>query len=208
MKELNTNVSNVVIVGAWNMAIFSDRWVRENLLKDSGEVKVYFPMNIMSSMKFVTESFSFYIVGERLCFELTKYDDEAARQMVKVIRKILQLLPYTPINSFGINFVFEDDKPYPIGDDARTKSLVEKTGYAVQNTSVKRTFRMADNVSLNLTISQGEKAHYDFNFDYRANSATDVTNAMSDTDDVVVNRHDDAVKMACILINGGGDEQQ
>ena len=52
MTEVNENVATLVVVGTWNVSIFSPEWVKENVLIGK-DFQILFPVNIMNSLKFV-----------------------------------------------------------------------------------------------------------------------------------------------------------
>ena len=69
MEELVIDTDTLVIIGAWNRAIFSQDWVMKNLLSDAKNVKIEYPINGIGSLRFSTEDISFFIFGERLIFK-------------------------------------------------------------------------------------------------------------------------------------------
>ena len=52
MTEVNENVATLVVVGTWNVSIFTPEWVKENVLIGK-DFQILFPVNIMNSLKFV-----------------------------------------------------------------------------------------------------------------------------------------------------------
>lgn len=79
MNELHNEVSNLVIVGSWNRDIFTEEWVKENIL-DGQDFGIMFPMNSLNSLKFdVPTNYSFAINVNRLEFNLHDSSDGASR---------------------------------------------------------------------------------------------------------------------------------
>ncbi|MDE5611711.1 MAG: hypothetical protein K2I90_06805, partial [Odoribacter sp.] len=62
----------IVVVGAWNRAIFSPEWVQKYIFapNEKFEIKIPQPHLIDASFQFVTPEFAFNIIGERLEFRL------------------------------------------------------------------------------------------------------------------------------------------
>lgn len=180
----------MVLVGAWNMAIFSDEWVKNNILEEDQSVNIQFPKIPNCSLKFDLDDFSFYIAGNQLCFELKEYTENSGNDAVGVCRKILQTLPHTPVYSFGINFIYEDSDRAD-DEDTCTKKLVEFLGSSMVMKNVQRCFKLSESLVLNLSIAGNGNGgrRYDFNYDHTVNNITDVMNAFGDSNDIIDRLH-------------------
>lgn len=196
MKEVNNDIDTIVLVGAWNLAIFSDEWVRKNILDEDQSVNILFPNVPNHSLKFVFDDFSFYIAGSKLCFELNEYTEKSGSNAVRTCRKILQTLPHTPVHSFGINFIY-DGESQPADRDTYTKRLVEFLDSSLVMKSEQRSFKLSENLVLNFTIANYSNGgcRYNFNYDYTVNGATDIMNAFGDSDDIVDKLHAESMNL-------------
>lgn len=179
--ENNQTVSTVVIVGMWNYGIFTPDWVKENILPDEANFNVLYPTAPLLSMKFlVPDKYSFGINGNRLEFQLLNNKAEVAFDMLASIRNILNRLIYTPVSSFGINFVFKSnemgDQIAALGNTAKINEIIGKSLAGIELT---RSYDLSDKTRLNFKIYQsGEDCNFDFNYSYNVINCEDLLNAI------------------------------
>ncbi len=187
MKDLHQNINSVVVVGAWNIAIFTQQWVRENILRteDYPQFSVEYPLNVLNSLRFSTDKFSFCIAEGRLVFTLLTNSEEAAKDAIATLRTICQKLPHTPVRALGINFAFEADKNIDINSSLpHTQELITNIGN-IKSTNITRSFSISDNETLNFKVVSDEKTIYDFNYDYQVKRITDITDIIADDDNII-----------------------
>lgn len=195
MKEIFNNINHIVVVGAWNMAILTEDWVKNNILNDVDKYTIEYPVAGSGSLKYSTEDFSFYIVLGRLYFNVIRDTDTAAKRTIEYARRLFRLLVHTPINAMGINFVFEDEGRCAVfdglGDTADLTSAVAKS---INKTEITRHFEINERENLNFKITQIDNiTEYNFNFDYKVNTPLDIVNVFGDEDDILIKKKEEAI---------------
>ena len=195
MKEIFNNINHIVVVGAWNMAILTEDWVKNNILNDVDKYTIEYPVAGSGSLKYSTEDFSFYIVLGRLYFNVIRDTDTAAKRTIEYARRLFRLLVHTPINAMGINFVFEDEGRCAVfdglGDAADLTSAVAKS---INKTEITRHFEINERENLNFKITQTDEiTEYNFNFDYKVNTPLDIVNVFGDEDDILIKKKEEAI---------------
>ena len=181
--ENNQTVSTVVIVGMWNYGIFTPDWVKENVLSEETNFNVLYPTAPLLSLKFlVPDKYSFGINANRLEFQLLNNKAENSFDMLTSIRNILNRLIYTPVNSFGINFVFKSNgmggQIAALGNTAKINKII---GKALAGIELTRSYDLSDKTRLNFKIYQnGEDCNFDFNYSYNVKNCEDLLNAIGD----------------------------
>ena len=191
MEELITDADVLVIVGAWNRAILSQEWVMQNLLSEEKNVKIEYPINSIGSLRFSTEDFSFFVLGERLVFKALNNKEQTYKNIVAIARQLLRLLSHTPINAMGINFVYKSEQALTIFDSiGDTRKLVDLIGHEIKVQELTRSFSIDETLTLNLKIqSTNSESIIDFNFNYSVKTPIDVINVFGDTDNIIINRN-------------------
>ena len=134
MTEVNENVATLVVVGTWNVSIFTPEWVKENVLIGK-DFQILFPVNIMNSLKFVVPNkYSLAVNGNRLEFQLNDNCDVCSKELLEPVRNVLRSLIHTPVSSFGINYVFKtNEQPGLLSTLPHTNEIKD----ALKNTDVK-----------------------------------------------------------------------
>lgn len=192
--EQNNNVATVVIVGTWNFGIFTPNWVKENVLADEKDVTVLYPSAPLLSLKYVvSDKYNFAINGNRLEFQLMSNTEEASRNILTPIRNILRCLVYTPIQSFGINFLFScngmAEQIANIGSTQKLSKFMEDTfNGSLENLELTRSYKLTDVNTLNLKVYQkAYQTNVDFNFSYLVNSCKGILDILDSED--IINAH-------------------
>lgn len=193
MKQVIQGTNTIVVVGAWNIAIFSQDWVKNNILPEEN-FKVLFPSMIGCSLKFQTDILSFCIEGERLMFEiLNEADaDKAYVEIARVLRIILRKLSHTPVRALGTNFVYDSDSKFPVleslSDNERLGEIITLIGNGVKSQGLIRKFSISENEELTIRLesTEGGTNRVDFNFNYNIAKAEDVLNILGDEDQLIV----------------------
>ena len=189
MNELHNNVSNLVIVGAWNKDIFTSEWVKEYLL-DGQDFQVLFPMNSLNSLKFdVVTKYSFAINLNRLEFQLHDSSEGASREMIVTARKLLRCLVHTPISTFGVNFVYKTERQGLLNGISHTEEIKKHLIAEVDSTEVTRVFKVGQGRVLNFKVVQkGENTFFDFNYSYNVKNAQNLLDVLGDDDDIIIRK--------------------
>lgn len=194
MEEKHDNVATIVVVGTWNRDIFTPDWVKENILNGKG-FSVFFPLESSFSLKFdVDKKFSFLINGSRLEFYLLDDSESTVNELLDALRNILRCLVHTPIKSFGINFVYEENgKGNYLSSIDDTEKLKEAIGCGIDSSELKRSFLLNDSSTLNFSITQkGECATFNFNYHYNVTMVNDMLSIIGD--DELIKKKKEEVK--------------
>lgn len=110
--------STLVVVGAFNPAILNPGWIAKNamgLAEDRPvQVEMLTPVNLVVSApptRYVFDGISYSVTSQRLAFHFEGLDEAGAVKVVRVVRRIFELLTHTPVNGIGFNFGFSADRP-------------------------------------------------------------------------------------------------
>lgn len=196
MTEVNENVATLVVVGTWNVSIFTPEWVKENVLIGK-DFQILFPVNIMNSLKFVVPNkYSLAVNGNRLEFQLNDNSDVCSKELLEPVRNILRSLVHTPVNSFGINFVFKtNEQPGLLSTLPHTSEIKDSLSSEMELTEVTRALKLQDGDLLNFKISQkGEEVIFDFNFSYTVNKIQGMLDILGD-DDIIIKKRKTAKEL-------------
>lgn len=193
MKGIVMGTNTLVVLGAWNIAIFTPEWVKNNILLENQEARVLVPMNIGCSLRFETEYYSFFIEGERLSFTINKEEESSYIFAIQTLRNIIQKLPHTPVRALGTNFVFKKDTKFDVlenlDDSDKLKSVVDIVGNSVTSQALVRKFKLTDIEDLNLKIEEDPQkgSLLDFNFNYNLKSTEDILNLIGEDNNLLLN---------------------
>ena len=196
MTEINENVATLVIVGTWNVGIFTPEWVKENVFIEK-DFQILFPTNVMNSLKFVIPNkYSFAINGSRLEFQLNDNSDANSKELLEPVRNILRSLVHTPVNSFGINYVFKTkEMPGLLSNLPHTNEIKDYFGVEIESTEVLRAIKLDNDNILNFKISQkGEEIIFDYNFSYNVNKIQGILDFLGE-DNIINNKRNIAKKL-------------
>lgn len=167
--KLVDNYMPLVIVGAWNKAIFTPQWVSEFVF-NKAEVQVQFPIDdfTRSSMRFSANGIAFNIFEQRLQFNALKQEGDTYESIGEAALKICRMLCHTPLTSFGINHIFECAEEEVKGKLAFLDLLnaeINPIG-AVNGLGMQYLIQMED-CELNLNIRKGDGIiKFDFNYNH------------------------------------------
>ena len=196
MTEVNENVATLVVVGTWNVSIFTPEWVKENVLifKD---YQILFPVNIMNSLKFVVPNkYSLAVNGNRLEFQLNDNCDVCSKELLEPVRNVLRSLIHTPVSSFGINYVFKtNEQPGLLSTLPHTNEIKDALNSEVESTEVMRSIKLQDGNILNFKIYQkGQETNFDFNFSYVVNKIQTMLDILGD-DNIIISKRNVAKEL-------------
>lgn len=200
MTEVNENVATLVVVGTWNVSIFSPEWVKENVLIGK-DFQILFPVNIMNSLKFVVPNkYSLAVNGNRLEFQLNDNSDVSSKEFLEPVRNVLRSLIHTPISSFGINYVFKtDEQPGLLSTLPHTDEIKGAFNSEIESTEVTRSIKLQDGNTLNFKIYQkGQETSFDFNFSYVVNKIQAMLDILGD-DNIIISKRNVAKELLEIV---------
>jgi hypothetical protein len=149
--------STLVIVGAWNQAIFTEPWVQANIFAGPETVNMEVSASAQGLIpRFSGGAFRLIVGPDRLVWTPTHFRDDTIGEMEEGAKRLLGKLAVTPIHAVGINFGFEvRDAAGPLRlaletGDART---LTDSGIQVESMLVKRTFKLGGR-TLNFAITR------------------------------------------------------
>lgn len=196
MTEVNENVATLVVVGTWNVSIFTPEWVKENVLIGK-DFQFLFPVNIMNSLKFVVPNkYSLAVNGNRLEFQLNDNCDVCSKELLEPVRNVLRSLIHTPVSSFGINYVFKtNEQPGLLSTLPHTNEIKDALNSEVESTEVTRSIKLQDGNILNFKIYQkGQETNFDFNFSYVVNKIQTMLDILGD-DNIIISKRNVAKEL-------------
>src|SRR5689334_7743223 len=114
--KLDARKPVVVLLGAWNPAIFHPAWVAINILdikqgsNFQAQMLQIFPEE--KTIIFLAGSPVGYFVDNTRCeLYIKNYSDENLKLLGNFIEKIVSVLRHTPFSDFGVNFQFIEESP-------------------------------------------------------------------------------------------------
>lgn len=136
---------SIVLVGAWNTAIFTPDWLTKLMGVSGMEVKIEFPIaNPLLPIRYTFQNVRMMMHRDRLIFAPTTGDTAVLERVEFIAKTMLRTLTHTPMTSLGINFEFvEDNIPellkeiFPQNDMAR----IAAADFIVGGAEVRRELR-------------------------------------------------------------------
>jgi hypothetical protein len=133
---------SVVLLGAWNSAIFTPDWLAEHLGIERSDQRIEFPVgNPRLPIRYTFEGMAMVVGENQLVLGPTRDGDDVLARMEEHARALLLTLRHTPMGAIGINFEFiESDPPTILVDLLRAsdKSRLAGHDFVVQATELKR----------------------------------------------------------------------
>src|SRR4051794_14601213 len=117
--QLDTRRPVLVLIGAWNAAIFQQpKWVAKHLhgLKEGAQTtyRMYHNTDENRTITFIGDYGIGYSANEsRLEFYITSFNRSAFDRLVSFIGHVMETLPHTPMGDFGVNFTAIESDPSP-----------------------------------------------------------------------------------------------
>ncbi|MDE0016781.1 MAG: hypothetical protein OXU51_11370 [Candidatus Poribacteria bacterium] len=171
--KISENYSTLVIIGSWNKNIFTEDWIRNNLLDDK-EFTLQYLAYQNYQLQFIRPKITFQgveiiILEERILFNLLKTADENFNLIQNLSLKLADKLPDTPVSSYGVNFKIEGK-----GTEKYLLNLIQpgdleqlKTSNITVNSEQYVRQLILDEKILNFTtIIENNQINFDFNFDF------------------------------------------
>lgn len=167
MRE-NVEGLSIVLVGAWNPAIFSPAWIASGRLTHQQNIAVGFmfgPSPIIPEFSF--DEIRLRVETSRLTIRVSTLRDESLIKLGEVASKILTDLPHTPISGVGINFQFIEPEPNPTIlsiFDFSDNNLLSDNNWSIESTQVSRKIKLDEtNFNYIATLAAGSVT-FDINF--------------------------------------------
>lgn len=175
---------SVVMIGAWNVAIFTGPWVQSVLLNGvKPEVKVVVAAQGLGT-RFDADGVEFVVFPNQAQFMYSSFDDATLQRLESAALPLLTRLADTPVHGVGINFgfnVIEQCEPlstmFAFDDNDKIKGL----SWELTHTSVTRKLRQGDR-AINLTVAKsvGGLTTVDFNHHFDVATAGEAAKRLRD----------------------------
>lgn len=113
METYKLKTSNIIVPGAWNTRIFNPMWLIKNLELEKNpnfDKKLGLGFNFEErDVKFDFCGISLIPTINNLTFQINDFNgfEDKCSFTESLLKKILVLLPHTPIKGIGFNFIFE-----------------------------------------------------------------------------------------------------
>jgi hypothetical protein len=107
--ELVLDRCSIVIVGAWNLAIFRQDWVGKRLFPDEPQFEFGFSLAAGAGAVMFYKMSNVMLVASagKIEFKPLKNEDAAFNAVEESAKTVLKHLPETPVEACGINFGFD-----------------------------------------------------------------------------------------------------
>ena len=165
--EFNT----LVIAGQWNNAIFNPDWVTKYLIPET-PLKVEIPVNINGSTRISNDELRLFTLDNKLNFTILKQSDEILNKIENLALKVVEYLPHTPSNAFGINFVFESEEVeklkscFSFSDSSELNDL----GLKLEDSKIIRAFKKGGYLLTFMITKTNNGFIFDFNYHFEIKS--------------------------------------
>lgn len=169
--KLKDSYNALVIVGAWNIPIFTPEWIGKYIFPGK-EISIEFPEQpVNASLRFTCDNVSINIVENRLIFKAHNHSVETFNRIEEIASNLCRCLAHTPVLSFGINHIFEctydeirEKNIFTFMDDDR----LAEAGYDVDSVQVHRTINFQNHKLNVIWTKAGESVTIEFNNHYKA----------------------------------------
>ena len=181
MVQFEEDSIGLVIVGDWNVRIFTPEWITTNISK-SENIQIEFSINNMDApIRFTHNDIRIIPSNSRFTFSPQKYDTITFSRIENMVKNLCESLYHTPITAYGINFKILDTDPNPLLLDSfnlTDDSRFSDAGFEIKSRKIIRVLQIEDGI-LNFKISNEDgQVHYHFNFHYTVTGAEIVTQSI------------------------------
>jgi hypothetical protein len=196
MKDITRNTNCLVIVGAWNIAIFTKEWVEKFLLENGKSMKVYYPTILGRSLRFEFDDIAFYIEGNRLMFQIINSSNEESSytKVVCTARQIVQKLGQTPVSALGTNFLLKLESNESAADCFSECSFIQRINKDMSAFEEGRYFKFkySEKEILNALFKKKEGPNSaiiaEFNFNYNVSDSEELLQILGNESLMKTNR--------------------
>lgn len=177
MKIIKDNIS-IVIVGNWNIHIFTPEWVASKIFKEE-KFFVDVAINIGIPNRYTSETKKVMLIPSENNITIRAQDasTECLSNMEEINSNLIAELPVTPIKAFGINFSYIEDKSPDLASLFNLPDMQRllDAGFKEDECIIQRSYKL-DGSKLNMKISRIKNGTlFDFNFHYDVKSADEVS---------------------------------
>lgn len=192
MKIIDESIS-LVIPGNWNRHILTPNWVAKNIFQIES-IQVEFAINGTLPPRYTHDKIRFIPHHSRITFIALDINESTFESIEKMSIRLLELLPHTPTNSFGINFQLIETEINPavltlfkFDDNAKIIDSCYTDDCDIIESSIIRKIKLNDR-DLNFTIvNKTEHTEFNCNFHYNLVSPLLINNSFSSNYKILTN---------------------
>jgi len=177
------NYKNIVIIGTWNMAIFTPNWVNNYLIDgdENGEIPIdiNFYGNRIISKIYNLGNYKIHISDEALALIANNTEPETYELLLDKAKSILSFFPHTIVTSIGINFYIFDEiqKALPSMDIEDVNLITKVDRYTFF--SKKRTGEDLKPIIQVQVENHTDKQLYNFNYSFNLKNISEAKEVLS-----------------------------
>lgn len=170
--KLDLRHAAIVLLGAWNPAIFQPGWIVRHLFNVPEGQSVKGGQLIPSSPALdpilFLEGVGISVSGDRVRLYLNRFDEETISRVEKVAGRLVETLLHTPFGAFGVNFNFiEDDPDISLYDKLKVNDRLDQKFKIIKQAMI-ASIELDSDVTLNLSRGPKESGVvFDFNYHYK-----------------------------------------
>ena len=144
----------IVIAGLWNVRIFTPEWIAQHLLKNpQSKIEIEIPVKSGFPLRFRSEHLTLIPQPSRIVIGMDSIQDNVLNEAETLGKKIMGLLPHTPMSAFGINFGFSQEDPQ-IADLFNTNDIEKLSSNGIERHGTEIIHKLKQDVGeLNLKLS-------------------------------------------------------
>ena len=182
----DTEAFNLVVLGAWNPAVFSPEWAKENLADDKTKevvLSIAMPAGVIPN-RLTIDDVNLYVSPASLIIDYISYSASKLESSFSKLSQICDLLKHTPVSAVGINFRYVGN----ISENAELLNLfsfsdaakINSSEFQLYETVIRRSFKLQDTTTLNLTIeSKSDQLRFEFNYHSEIKNLAELNAKMS-----------------------------
>ena len=151
---INKDSSTIVIVGFWNVMIFSPHIVAEHFFKEEN-IETLVSINPLAPIIYKKNDLQLNVSADRVVVS-SACEGNYLEKMENIAKNILDYLPKTPLRGLGVNYGFIENSPEP--DFLNLFSFSDETDivlceWSISNRVINRRLTKGG-VTLNLSLNQ------------------------------------------------------
>ena len=168
------NNNTVVVLGSWNVSIFTPDWVKKYIFNDI-DVKAEILLDSVFSIHLTADDFQIFVSPNRLAITNQNKDDDSFKEIQDIVMKLADYLPHTPVSAFGINFRVQVDEKTKIFEKAKLPFYKELVKKGTVDYEIKYTVNRGKSGQMTLNVSEKESiCEFDVNFHFNIKKLADL----------------------------------
>lgn len=179
------NNNTLVVLGAWNVGIFTPDWAKEFIFNDT--VKAEISLDNIISIRLTSGNFQIFLSPNRLAITNQNKDDDSFKEIQDIVMKLADYLPHTPVSAFGINFKVRVDDKTKIFEKANLPFFKELEKNGTLDYDIKYTLNRGKDGQMTMTVSEKDSiCEFDVNFHFNIKKLADLKQILSTDDKSIV----------------------